>query len=190
MSQALDAYARAAAAVERLIGQVEDWGRPTPCTDWDVRTLVNHMTTGELVFAAIMRGDPPPDQAAGHLGTDPVAGFRSAAGQFSAAASAPGVAQRKFPTPFGEQPAGMIVMLRTAELLVHGWDLARALGASPDALPADLAEDAVGQWRERLAAMPRAEGGPLGVEQPAPAGAPAPDRLAALFGRRLDWSPA
>jgi uncharacterized protein (TIGR03086 family) len=68
------------------------------------------------------------------------------------------------------------------ELLIHGWDLARATGQPAD-LPEDLAEGALSMWRTRLADRPR-EGMPFAAPQPVADDAPAIDRLAAYLGRQ------
>src|SRR6202043_4214242 len=80
------------------------------------------------------------------------------------------------------QPGSTVVQMRINELLIHGWDLARAIG-QPDGLPEDLAEGALTLWQTRLAGRPR-EGMPFGVPEPVADDAPAIDRLAAFLGRK------
>jgi uncharacterized protein (TIGR03086 family) len=67
-------------------------------------------------------------------------------------------------------------------LLIHGWDLARAIGRPPE-LPEDLAQGALVLWQTRLADRPR-ERMPFGVPEPVADDAPAIDRLAAFLGRK------
>jgi uncharacterized protein (TIGR03086 family) len=75
-----------------------------------------------------------------------------------------------------------MVHMRMNELLVHGWDLARATGQPAD-LPEDLAEGALRSWQTRLADRPR-QGMPFAEPTPIAGDAPAIDRLAAYLGRK------
>ena len=189
MSSVLDDYDVTASAVERLIRRAgkDDWDKPTPCTDWSVRGLVNHIVRGNLMLSSIMLGEPAPDRSLDHLGDDPAEAYRASVHRFRDAAAAPGALEQRFPTPLGEQSGRFLVHMRINELLVHGWDLARALGLPPDDLPDGLAEEGLAMWRERMAAVPRGKEGPFATEQPAPPDASPIDRLAAFLGRRLDW---
>lgn len=47
---------------ERLVAGVQDgqWTKPTPCTYWTVRDLVNHLVGGHQLVAGIVRGEPLP----------------------------------------------------------------------------------------------------------------------------------
>jgi uncharacterized protein (TIGR03086 family) len=82
----------------------------------------------------------------------------------------------------GLQQGTTIVHMRINELLIHGWDLARAIG-QPAELPDDLAEGALILWQTRLAGRPR-DGMPFGVPEAIADEAPAIDRLAAFLGRK------
>jgi len=134
----LAALDRAIAGTDRLIAGIDarHWSAPTPCTEWDVRALVTHVTSGMLTFAALVRGEPRPDGTA-DVADDPVAAYRSAAATMRAAFAAPGALDRMYQSPIGPAPGSVLVHLRITELLVHGWDLARATG-QPPALPTDL----------------------------------------------------
>jgi len=68
------------------------------------------------------------------------------------------------------------------EVLVHGWDLARATG-QPTAFPDDVAERALARSRRRLTARPQGTGAPFAAEVQVPHDAPAVDRLAGFLGR-------
>jgi len=179
----LAALDRAIAGTDRLIAGIraDQWSAPTPCTEWDVRALVTHVTSGMLNFAALVRGDPRPDGTADDPADDPVAAYRSAAATMRAAFGAPGALDRIYPSPIGPAPGSVLVHLRITELLVHGWDLARATG-QPPALPADLAEGELAVWRAQFS-----DGVPAGLPfapvQPVAAPAPAIDHLAAFLGR-------
>jgi uncharacterized protein (TIGR03086 family) len=182
---------RTFAAVQRLVDAVhpDQWTAPTPCTDWDVRQLLNHVANGNVVFAGVAdRTRPsgpvsPEERAVDRLGDDPAAGFRATGARMHEAFLTPGFLDGTVDTPMlGEQPGTTVVHMRINELLIHGWDLARAIGRTPD-LPEDLAEGALNLWQTRLADRPR-EGMPFGIPEPIDADAPAIDRLAAFLGRK------
>ena len=65
----VDQLAQLLDGAQRLIAGVrgEQWTAPTPCTDWTVRDLVNHIVRGNRLFAAALRGEPlqPISQDAG-----------------------------------------------------------------------------------------------------------------------------
>jgi uncharacterized protein (TIGR03086 family) len=182
---------RAFAAVQRLVDQVQpdQWTAPTPCTDWDIRQLLNHVANGNTVFAGVADGTrpsgpvSPEERAVDRLGDDPAAGFRATGARMHDAFLTPGFLDGTVNTPMlGEQPGTTVVHMRINELLIHGWDLAQAIGQPPD-LPEDLAEGALVLWQTRLADRPR-DGMPFGPPVPVPDDAPAIDRLAAFLGRK------
>jgi predicted enzyme related to lactoylglutathione lyase len=66
---------RASGAVAGLISNIrpDQWSAPTPCTDWTVRQLVNHLIGMNRVFAALLADQPPPPRpSADHVKDDPV----------------------------------------------------------------------------------------------------------------------
>ena len=93
----------------------------------------------------------------------------------------PGVLEETFPMPIGTMPGTAVLHLRLTETLVHGWDLARALGR-PAPFPDDLAEQALEFSRAALGNLPPGRM-PFAPPKPVPDDAPAIDRLAALLGR-------
>jgi uncharacterized protein (TIGR03086 family) len=179
----------ALAGTETIVAGITpgQWGAPTPCTGLDVRTLVNHLVTGNLLFAALVTGTPPPDRDADHLGDDPVGAFRHAAAALRGAFAQPGVLEETYTAPFGTGPGIALVRTRIIEQLGHGWDLARATGQPTD-FPAGVAERALAAARAQLATRPSpSDGGwtPFAPEVPVPDGAPAINRLAGFLGRAV-----
>ncbi|MCW2884766.1 MAG: hypothetical protein JWL58_1628 [Streptosporangiaceae bacterium] len=132
-STPVEQLAKVLDATEQLIAAVraEQWAAPTPCTEWNVRDLVNHLVAGNRMFAGILHGDAatPADiprlQAVDVLGDEPVAAYRDAADAVLTAFSQPGVLEKVFTVPVGTVPGIVALHLRITEVLVHGWDLAR-----------------------------------------------------------------
>ena len=77
----------------------ERLGDPTPCTEWDVRGVINHMVNGNLRFAALVAGKPGPERGEDVLGNNPLAAFRGSVGELCAAFDREGVLDQTFPTP-------------------------------------------------------------------------------------------
>lgn len=191
MDEVISDYRRIVDGVRPIVERIGDgdWDRPTPCSDWTVRDVLNHIVGGQRRLGAMARGEEPAPRGSDVLGTDPKAAFREATAEVQALAATPGLLERSVPTPFGEQPASFVVLMQCNELLVHGWDLARSVGAPVDTLPADLAERTLGMVRDRLNGVPRPEGGPFAAERAVASDAPVSDRLAAFLGRPADWAP-
>ena len=118
-------------------------GLPTPCADWDVRALLNHVVGNNDLYAAGASGLTVDwaERARDRVGDDPLAAYdRSAAAVTAAFTAADPATEIRF--PFGVLPAEQAVAVHFVDILVHGWDLAVATGQDP-ALPDDLAEMAM-----------------------------------------------
>jgi len=175
---------RALASTEVIVAGIRpgQWPAPTPCTELDVRDVVNHLVSGNRLFAALVRGGPLPDRGEDHLDGDPLASFQQAAGELREAFAAPGVLESVYTAPFGSGPGAALAHVRIVELLMHGWDLARATGQQAD-FPADVAERALAAARRQLTSRPEGPGAPFAAEVPVADDAPAVDRLAGFLGR-------
>lgn len=187
----VEGLARALDATDKLVAGVrnEQWTALTPCTEWTVRDLVNHLVGGNQLFAVILRGQTSPSPAAlrqrqglDHLGDDPVGAYRAAGEALLGAFSEPGVLAQVVTVPIGAVPGIAALNLRVVEVLVHGWDLAQATG-QPTRFPEDLVEQALDFTHANLAALPPGRS-PFAPPQQVAADAAPIDRLAALLGRR------
>lgn len=169
-------FARASTAIETMIAAVrpDQWGEPTPCTEWNLRQLVDHLVEVNYSLAERFGG------TRGEPADNPVAAYRQSARALSDALALPGVLDQTYPGPFANTTGDRQLQVRMADLLTHGWDLAQTTGVQPD-LPADLVADALG-FVEKLAAA-FARSGKFGTPQPVAADAPVLDKLAALTGR-------
>jgi len=99
----IDGLARASAAVGDLIDRIpgDQWMAPTPCTDWHVRDVVDHLVGMNLVFVALLQDGPRPERGADRLGADPAGAYRRSAAALQVAAALPGVLERSQATPIG-----------------------------------------------------------------------------------------
>ena len=108
----------------------EQLGAPTPCAEWDVRALLNHLLLVAGALARAGRQQPVPDEhwAADVVSDDWAGAFDEHARAATAAWAEP--APWAGPARLGgsPMPAEMAVAMLTADLAVHGWDLARATG--------------------------------------------------------------
>jgi uncharacterized protein (TIGR03086 family) len=168
------------------------WTAPTPCSDWTVRDLVDHVVFGNRLFAAVLGGEPMPPmpevlrrQAEDHLGDDAAAAYDAAADELLTACAAEGALDQLVRVPIGEVPGALALHLRVVEALVHGWDLARATGTRLE-VPAELVEGELAFTRARLGDLPPGRT-PFGPAQPVADDASPLDRLAAALGRRTTW---
>ncbi|WP_346181866.1 TIGR03086 family metal-binding protein [Streptomyces osmaniensis] len=179
----LDTFARVQDTVGTLVRATapEQFGLPTPCENWTVRDLLDHLVWENIIWGGLAEGTPPIDgHAKDHLGDNHIVAFETAAAHARDAFRQPGLLDRSF----GPAPGRRVVEQLLIELLVHGWDLATALGRDRDLEP-DIARAALPVVREIYGDLPRTAGGSIASVQPAPEGAPALDEVAAFLGRRI-----
>ncbi|MEH0938924.1 TIGR03086 family metal-binding protein [Micromonospora psammae] len=188
----LEAYRRSLTEFTDRVEQVApaQWSDPTPCPDWDVRTLVNHVVTEDRWTVPLLAGRTIAEVGdrfdGDQLGDDPAEAARQAAGQAEVAANHPGALDRTVHLSAGETPAAEYLHQLLAEHLVHGWDLAVAIGADPR-LDADAVDVCARWFAGRISDYQQADLVRTGVH--APADADPQDRLIAAFGRDPDWAP-
>ena len=158
--------------------------QPTPCKDWDVRLLLNHIIGGNYMFAEVAAGGRA--DASGVMDDytlpDPGTNYIASADKVLAAWAEPGAMQRRVHMPFGDIPAGAAVSIHFLDIVVHGWDLARATGQDTTIEP-DLAEEALDISHGLLSPELR-ETGVFGPEIPVSDDDPLHDRLVAFMGRK------
>jgi uncharacterized protein (TIGR03086 family) len=155
----------------------EQLDNATPCADFTVRGVLEHMIGGATAFAAAFRGDEPTEADT----SDVLAGFGPALEGLFAAVTAPGALDRTIAAPFGEVPGETFARFVVLDGLVHGWDIASATGQAYDP-PAELvaAVDAFA----RGALDPLRDGNTFADAVEPPADASAIERLAAYTGRQ------
>jgi uncharacterized protein (TIGR03086 family) len=153
----------------------DDWPKPTPCTGWTVRDLVDHTlqwqaTGGAMLGAATAPGDDWPAIRAAyatHL-ADP-SNLQGTVAEFA------GI------------PTGDLAAFLIGDLLIHSWDLARSIGAD-ETLPPDAVAATMAGLQHVPTALLRGRN-PLGQPMMGPAveiaaDADLQDRMLAFSGRR------
>ena len=164
----------------------DQWTAPTPCTEWSVRDVINHLVGMNLVFVALFEESPMPVRAADRLGADPAGAYHQSAAALQSAVASAGALERSQTTLVGVATGVERLQWRIVDLLAHGWDLVQATGVVAEP-PDDLVEQALTFARAQLPSQPRA--GRFADPQPTRDSAPAIDRLAAFTGRPVPWTP-
>jgi len=169
-------------AVVRQV-QADQWTLSTPCTEWDVHALVNHVL-GEARWTAPLMAGSTIEEVGGRLdgdllAGDPLAAWSAGRDEAAAATASPDSVERTVLLSFGPTPAEEYLRQLTADYLIHSWDLARAIGAD-DRLDPELV-DAVEPWFAAQADGYRAAGAVAAPVETA--GDDPQQRLLGMFGR-------
>jgi uncharacterized protein (TIGR03086 family) len=146
----------------------EDVGRPTPCSEWTVADLSDHIVNSVAGMATMARGGQP-DWAVSTHHDDPASALHQEGRTLLEALDAGS----------GSFPEGMAA----AELAVHAYDLTTALGKATADLDPEVAEAGLAFMTASMTDDMR--GDAFGPEQPAPADADAYERIAAFAGRSM-----
>jgi uncharacterized protein (TIGR03086 family) len=168
-----------------LIDGVRDdqWDLPTPCPEYDVRALVNHVIGWVQVFDAGCHGrDFDGDPSAYRFGPDPAGEFRSAAASLATGWRNSGL-DRQVKILSGEMPGESVFNITVMEYLTHGWDLAVATGQTIPFSDEEACET-LAKAERTLPPELRGDGRAFGEVVPVSPDAPAASRLAAFLGRQ------
>jgi uncharacterized protein (TIGR03086 family) len=165
------------------------WHDGTPCSEWDVRTLVHHLLYEQYWVPPLFEGlgiEQVGDRFEGDLMGDDASAWpgllASSIEQAHAAVAQPGALDRTVHLSFGDAPGREYAIQLIADLAIHGWDLAQATGQD-----ATLDPDTVAlllTWTEANVEL-LAGSGMFGVRIDAVLGAPDDVRLLGLLGRSL-----
>ncbi len=157
----------------------------TPCANWNVGQLVDHLVGGQHWARSGVQGAAMDETGDGASAGDFQAAFADAAQRCLDAFSEDGALARTVNPGFGDMPATALLGLAVTDTFTHSWDLATATGQDSDLAP-ELAEQLLAASQHSIRPEFRTEDGSLfGPEQPAPEGATAAARLAAFLGRRV-----
>jgi len=156
----------------------DDWSLPTCCERWDVAKLVDHAIGAQRMVPKALGATGDIDAT----GADPVQVWNRVRAAAEQALSAPGAFDEVVKLPFGEMPAKDGFGFPLGDLLVHTWDLARAIGADDRLLPEACV--VVYSNLEPIDAIIRSPGY-FGPKLEPAADADAQDRLLAFVGRQV-----
>ena len=179
-------HERAIASFGSRVAAVKDdqWNAATPCSEWDVRALVNHIVYENRWMPPLLEGRTIAevgDRFEGDLlGDNPKGAWEASAAEATAAVQADGAMDRTVHLSFGDFPGRDYTMQLFADLMIHGWDLARATGGD-ERLDPELVE-ACAAWFVPLEEVYRGSGA-TGPRPEVAANADAQTRLLAAFGR-------
>jgi uncharacterized protein (TIGR03086 family) len=170
----LDLYRRGSDwAGLQVAGALADLDAPTPCDEWDVRTLMNHMLDTQTYFLRSACGEdatPPSPTPPDLLSDDPASDFERMRADMLETFADPKVIER----------TGPALGIAFSDQLLHGWDLARASGKDAT-MPAGLADAAYNMIHGRFTDAERQ--GVFKPEIDVSADASTQERLLAYTGR-------
>ena len=190
------AYLERLDAVGDLVAEVRpnQLGDPTPCPDYDLRTLINHVITGvrlcargaggelargEIATLAAPGGDRPDHIAS--AGGDADAAMRAAIADARTAWNS--AAPDPEPSPDDDRvPPSMVLFVASGEAVIHGWDIATATGQGYE-VPEELAASLLERMSAQMGGGERPSGMPFASEVPISDDASALDKLIAFSGR-------
>ncbi len=173
--QLLDRYRTASEwTLSKVRGAGDQLGAPTPCDDWDVRTLLNHMLETQQYFVQSAQGadasPPSPEPPDDLIGDDAAAAYERGREATISTFSGDGVIERTGPS----------LGIAFSDTLLHGWDVARATGQDA-AMPSGLAQAAYDVVHGAFTDDQRT--GVFGPELPVGADASPQEKLLAYTGR-------
>ena len=192
MPNPVDLYQQAIARAKEVVAEVkqEQLDYTTPCAEWNVHSLINHLIGGAELAAAGLLGNPStltPGKAESSYISENSAGKLSQAYQIESdgvldAAAKPGALERSLPTPFGDMPMAQFMMGTALDQLIHTWDLAKATGQDVSLSPS-LVEAAYPVLTSGFADMGR-QGGFVGPEVTVSDNASLQEKMIAYMGRQ------
>lgn len=159
-------------------------GNPTPCRDFSVRGVLDHMIGLGGAFSYLFRGEEPPaSEAPDRRDGVPAAEFAGVMESLLQAVHAPGAMERTISAPVGEMPGEAFARLVAFDGLIHGWDLATSTGQHYDP-PSEVVE-AVDRFARTAITPEMRDGHMFAKPTPVPDGATRLESLVAFSGRRL-----
>lgn len=183
----VEMYERALKQTGEIVANIkpQQFDDPTPCTEWNVRDVLNHLVGEFNTFTAGSKGEKlEMSLDIESLGDDHIASYEKASAELIEAFRAPGAMEKKLTLPQGDTPAPVALSLGTADAVVHGWDLAQGTGQELR-IDDDIAEEiyaTTSSMMQPLGEYPRGDSFADPVE--IPDDAPITNKMLAYLGRK------
>ncbi|MGH9090827.1 MAG: TIGR03086 family metal-binding protein [Acidimicrobiales bacterium] len=181
MSDIQQQYRTVAGGFDAVVRAVapEQWDAPSPCEEWTARDVVAHVVSGHRGVVAGVTGREPAPQDAAEV---PGQAWADALRRMEELTGDPEALAREIDGPTGPMPAGEIIgRFVTMDLLVHTWDLARAVGGD-ERLDVDAVREAYEALKPADEMIRRP--GAFGPKLDPPAGADEQTAFLYFLGRR------
>lgn len=159
----------------------DDLSKPTPCSEFNVKELLNHIIAGlGMLRTAASGGDAKPPES-NIVGDDPAKQYAEARSELLEVLKEPGVFDKPWSMPFGQMPGKMMAGIAFMEHLTHAWDVRKATGQSTE-LPEDVVNECLElvQPMDQMLRMP----GVCGPAVPVGDDATPTQKLVAFMGRK------
>ncbi len=178
-------------STERFVDRIstDQYDLSTPCSQWQVRQLANHLLATFENGTALLQDRMPSVQAGPGqvpaedlIGPDLIGAYRAGAAALVAATTDDAVRSAHV-TPFGEMPGMGLAFFAALDVLVHGWDLAKATGQDATLDPA-LAEPLLTMAEQMISDEMGTRAPLIGPQVAVGADADATARLVAFMGRQ------
>jgi uncharacterized protein (TIGR03086 family) len=159
-------------------GQLSD---STPCSDFDLRALLNHLIGGMTMLQTAAAGGKATMPEGDLVGGEPAARYDEARDKLLAAIAEPGVFDKNWEMPFGALPGKMMAGIAFFEHVAHAWDVRKATGQDTE-LPEDVVRECleVVTPMDAMIRMP----GVCGPAVEVPSDASLTDQLVGFLGRQ------
>jgi uncharacterized protein (TIGR03086 family) len=184
----IEALVPAIQQVQSYLDQIQpnQWANPTPCPEWSVRGLAEHLVGGSRMSATLLNGGSADDAKAcfvgNVLGDNPAADFAAAAAIEVTTINAAAL-DAMVDHPAMQMPGAQLLNFRISDYLIHSWDLARGLGVDDTLNPA-LVEHVWESIQPMAPMIPHVGVFGSGSSGAVPTDAPLQLRLLDLLGRR------
>lgn len=179
-------HREALAATKKVVAGIsaESWSKPTPCADWTVHDVANHLVSGNWWAAELATGATVEEVGSrldgDQLGGDPLQVYELSAEAAAGAFEQPGALEAPCAVSYGPVPGSVYAGHRFLDVLIHGWDLAVATGQD-STLDPELVEECWGVVSPQVDMLRGS--GMFGDDIVVPGAAGSQSRLLAVLGR-------
>jgi uncharacterized protein (TIGR03086 family) len=171
-----------ALASEKVHGvKADQLSDPTPCSDFDVRALLNHVIGGLEMLRTAASGGKAAMPEGDQFGSDPGQTYDERRTKLLDVLKDPAALERNWEMPFGSMPGQMMAGIAFMEHVTHAWDVAKATGQDTT-LPEDLVKECMDLVTpmDAMLRMPGVCGPQVAVSEDAPL----TDRFVGFMGRQ------